>query len=186
MDTPSALTPQACRAGRALANLDQKSLARRAGVARPTVADFERGARQPRPATLRALRKALERSGVTFGAGGAIAQASPQRRTRSSSPSVRLAGILRALRRAAPRLRRAGIRHLSVFGSHARGDARPGSDLDILIELDQLDTLDLLDYADIVGRISDAVPGMSVDVAERSALKPHVRGPALRDEIRVF
>jgi uncharacterized protein len=186
METDAQLTPQACRAGRAVANLGQTELARRAGVARPTVADFERGSRNPRTATLLALRKALERSGVAFGPGLAVARKAARKRARSSSPSERLSSVLRELRRVAPKLRRAGVRHLSVFGSLARGEARPESDVDILIELDQIEALDLFDYAGIVGQIADAVPGMVVDVATKSHLKDHVRGSAIRDEIRVF
>jgi predicted nucleotidyltransferase/DNA-binding XRE family transcriptional regulator len=186
MGTGAELTPQACRAGRALVNIDQGELARRAGIARPTIADFERGARRPRIATLRALRSALERAGVAFGPDLSIARRAPRKRTRPPSSSERLSSVLRELQRAAPKLRRAGIRHLSVFGSFARGEGGPESDLDILIELDGVDSLDLFDYAGIVSRISDAVPGMVVDVAERNHLKDHVRGSALRDEIRVF
>jgi predicted nucleotidyltransferase len=57
-----------------------------------------------------------------------------------------------------------------VFGSLARGEARLGSDVDILIELDRPDRVDLLDCAGIVGQIADTLPGMHVDVAERNYL----------------
>jgi predicted nucleotidyltransferase len=94
--------------------------------------------------------------------------------------------VLQALSRAKPRLRRAGVRHVWIFGSLARGAARPDSDVDILIELDRIDDMDIFDYAAVLGEISDALPALEVDVAERNHLKPHVRGSALRDEIRVF
>jgi len=38
-------------------------------------------------------------------------------------------------RRTAPVFRRYGIRKASVFGSHARGDARVRSDVDILVDV---------------------------------------------------
>src|SRR5258708_35981795 len=56
-DTP--FTPETCRAGRALLGLSQADLAGRAGVARLTVADFERAARKPVATTLDAIRAAL-------------------------------------------------------------------------------------------------------------------------------
>ncbi|HTZ79935.1 MAG TPA: nucleotidyltransferase domain-containing protein [Stellaceae bacterium] len=174
------LTPETCRAGRALLDLSQAALAERAGVARLTVADFERGARRPTAPTLAAIRTALEAAGVDFLPGGAAL------RGRSAGGSDRrLADILRALYAGSPRLKRLGVRHLSLFGSTARGSARPDSDVDLLVELDPRRKLDLLDYAGIVGEIQKLLP-QRVDVARRDRLKPHVTPAALRDEIHVF
>jgi transcriptional regulator with XRE-family HTH domain len=54
------------RAGRALLGWTQGQLAAAAGVATSTLADYERGKRTPIPATLGALRRALEAEGVRF------------------------------------------------------------------------------------------------------------------------
>ena len=53
-------------AARALLRLEQAALAEAAGVARTTVIDFEAGARTPRPASVSAIRSALEAAGVVF------------------------------------------------------------------------------------------------------------------------
>jgi len=53
-------------AARMLAGLDQAALAVEAGVSAATVSNVERG-REGRPATLRAIRKALTRQGVLVG-----------------------------------------------------------------------------------------------------------------------
>jgi transcriptional regulator with XRE-family HTH domain len=60
------MTPAVCRAARALAGITQAELARRASVSVPTVADFERGARQPQINNIKALRLALEAAGVSL------------------------------------------------------------------------------------------------------------------------
>ena len=44
----------------------QEELAQRAGVAKQTLADFERGSRSPYARTLADIQKALEAAGVTF------------------------------------------------------------------------------------------------------------------------
>lgn len=44
----------------------QEDLAQAAGVSRPTIKDFERGARTPHPNNLFSIRKALETAGVEF------------------------------------------------------------------------------------------------------------------------
>ena len=56
--------PEQCRAGRALLNWSQEELAKRARVAKQTLADFERGAWSPYPRTLADIREALEAEGV--------------------------------------------------------------------------------------------------------------------------
>jgi transcriptional regulator with XRE-family HTH domain len=59
-------SPDLSRAARNLLNLSQDDLADAAGIARSTVAEFERGARVPLPDNLTAIRVALESAGVAF------------------------------------------------------------------------------------------------------------------------
>jgi len=174
-------TPETCRAGRALLGLSQAELAGRAGVARLTVADFERAARQPIAANLAAIRFALADSGVDLVPGGAVLRDSGA----AAGSDRRLAAVIRALQANADKLRRLGVRHLSIFGSTARGTARPNSDVDLLIELDARCGIDLFDYAGIVGEIQRLI-AYPIDVARRQKLKPEIVAEALRDEIRAF
>ena len=67
----ASLTPAQCRAARALLNWSQAALAEKAAVAKQTLTDFERGARQPYPRTLADIRAALEAAGVEFTNGDA-------------------------------------------------------------------------------------------------------------------
>jgi transcriptional regulator with XRE-family HTH domain len=70
MPKTSTLYPEQCRAARALLNWSQAELAERAGVAKQTLADFERGARSPYPRTLGDIKEALEAEGIEFMNGG--------------------------------------------------------------------------------------------------------------------
>jgi uncharacterized protein len=56
-------------------------------------------------------------------------------------------------------LERRGVRYLAVFGSVARGDARPDSDIDLLVEREYLPGADLEEFLeDLFGRHVDLVP----------------------------
>jgi len=182
IEAPERLTPRGCRAGRALAGFTQARLARMAGVSRLTIANFENGSRTPIPANLAAIKSALEAEGVALHPDGALMGAKAQP---PENPSHDLIKLVRSLRDAAPRLRRLGVRHLSVFGSAARGSASSGSDIDLLADLDSRRRIDLLDYAGIVAAIQELVV-LPVDIARRDMLKPHVAAEAARDEINVF
>lgn len=69
---PPELTLQQVRAARALLAWSQQDLAKAANVAQSTVADFERGVRQPVPNNTAAIRNALVGAGVSFLPGGAV------------------------------------------------------------------------------------------------------------------
>ena len=174
-------TPEMCRAGRALLGITQAELARQSHVSRLTIAYFERGERRPIPANLAAIRSALETSGVAFVPGGAVLRD----QTSNSTAAQRIPTVLHILRAAAPRLQQLGVKHLSLFGSTARGTQDPDSDIDLMLDLDAKRCIDLFDYAGIVAEIQKLLP-QPVDVARRDRLKPHVAADALRDEIHVF
>ncbi|WP_320176701.1 helix-turn-helix transcriptional regulator [Roseovarius pacificus] len=60
------MSPEQCKAARALLKLDQGQVAKSAKIARSTLIDFEKGERVPRASTLAAIRAALEAAGVQF------------------------------------------------------------------------------------------------------------------------
>jgi predicted nucleotidyltransferase len=57
--------------------------------------------------------------------------------------------VLAALRQQAPKLRGLGITRLSLFGSTARGDSDPKSDIDLLVELDPQSRFSLFELVDL-------------------------------------
>ena len=74
-----------------------------------------------------------------------------------------------------PLLRSYGIKRASVFGSHARGTDRPGSDVDLLVQFGK--PVGMIDYMRFVGAIEEALQCPVDVVTERSAskhLKPHI------------
>jgi uncharacterized protein len=83
---------------------------------------------------------------------------------------------LEILRRSEPLLRARGVHRASVFGSVARGENRPDSDLDIMIEIDPEAHLTVFDYVGLKEYIASLFDG-PVDVVNRDSLKSHV-GPA--------
>jgi predicted nucleotidyltransferase len=93
--------------------------------------------------------------------------------------------IITILQRHEPQLQRLGVRHVALFGSVARGEAGPNSDIDIAIELDEQAVPDLFAYAGMKRYIAELFPG-PVDVVDRAALKPWVRRSSTTDLIYAF
>jgi predicted nucleotidyltransferase len=81
-----------------------------------------------------------------------------------------LDAAIATLRRYESALRARGIRHAAVFGSVARGENRPDSDLDILVEFEPQADGSIYEYM----RLKDYIAGLfegRVDVIDRDALK---------------
>ena len=93
--------------------------------------------------------------------------------------------ILARLRAAEPELRARGIRHAALFGSVARGEERPDSDIDILVEFEPGAEGSIYDYMRLKEYVAGLFEGPD-DVIDRDALTPHLRAPATRDTVYAF
>jgi uncharacterized protein len=93
--------------------------------------------------------------------------------------------IIQKLREREADLRAQGVAHAAVFGSMARGDGRPDSDIDILVDLDPAIVVTIFDYAGVKDFIADMF-GRPVDVVSRESLKPRLRPKATADAIYAF
>jgi predicted nucleotidyltransferase len=92
---------------------------------------------------------------------------------------------LETLRRSESALRSRGVRRAALFGSVARGESRPNSDIDIMVEIDPEAHITVFDYVDIKEYIAGLFDG-PVDVVSRDSLKPYVRPTATADAIYAF
>lgn len=93
--------------------------------------------------------------------------------------------IIATLRRHEDELHRQGVAHAALFGSVARGDARPGSDIDILIDLDPGVSMSVFDYVALKEYIAGLFEG-PVDVVNREGLKPYLKPSVLTDVVHAF
>ncbi len=92
--------------------------------------------------------------------------------------------IINRLRENRSALRARGVAHAALFGSRARGDERPDSDTDIMIEFDPTARVTVFDYAGLKSELAALLEG-PVDVVNRDGLKPYVK-PATADAIYAF
>src|SRR5688500_8836232 len=93
--------------------------------------------------------------------------------------------VIETLRRHEAALRARGVRHAALFGSVARGDNRPDSDIDILVEFDPAARVTIFDYVAIKEYIAELFE-QPVDVINREGLKPHLKQSSLQDAIYAF
>jgi uncharacterized protein len=89
--------------------------------------------------------------------------------------------ILKARRGA---LRKLGVRSLSLFGSVARNEARPGSDVDLLLEVER--PMGLFGISRIQSYIEQALGGTEVDLVIKGAILPELKEDILQGAVRVI
>jgi predicted nucleotidyltransferase len=93
--------------------------------------------------------------------------------------------VIFRLRECEAELRRAGIVHLRLHGSVARGEAGPDSDVDLIAEFDAARKFSLLDLVGLENRLADLL-GVPVDLAPQKMLKEPVRQKAAREGVLAF
>ncbi|HLR56577.1 MAG TPA: helix-turn-helix domain-containing protein [Beutenbergiaceae bacterium] len=142
------------RAVRLAAGMGQSELARLANVSQPNLSAYENGRRTPSAAVLERITRAL--------------QVRPSARLEQHREAVHTAVAAHHAR--APR----------VFGSVARGEDAPGSDLDILVDF--TDRASLLDEVGLRVELTDLL-GVSVDVIAADTLRGEFRERVLRESV---
>jgi len=93
--------------------------------------------------------------------------------------------IIARLRASEPDLRARGVMHAALFGSRARGDNRPDSDIDIMIEVEPEKTPDLYAYVGLKSYIATLF-SEPVDVIDRVGLKPSIKRSVESEAVYAF
>ena len=96
-----------------------------------------------------------------------------------------LDNVRRRLSLEEPELRRRGVRHLALFGSVARGDDRPDSDIDVAVEIEAGRSFSLIRMEDTRLYLEDLL-GRPVDLGEVDTFRPRVRAAFERERVLVF
>jgi len=82
-------------------------------------------------------------------------------------------------------LREKGITFLALFGSVVRGDARPDSDIDVLIDIAPKTQFSLFDLVAVQNFLEERL-GRKVDVVTVGGLKPIIRERVVKEAETVF
>ena len=82
-------------------------------------------------------------------------------------------------------LKAAGIVHLRVFGSVARGESTPESDVDLMADFDKSKRLTLVKVGSLQSRLTDLL-GVNVDLSSPEWMKEPVKSKALREAVLAF
>ena len=85
-------------------------------------------------------------------------------------------------------LRRHGVAHAGLFGSLARGEGRPDSDIDVLVRFDAGASVTLWDYVGLKRYVSKLLKtsGRKVDVIDLDGMSGYARPNAERDALHAF
>lgn len=93
-----------------------------------------------------------------------------------------LTEIRRILQSQKPYLReKFGVEVIGVFGSYVRNEQHPGSDIDILIELERPPHISLLGLVELADYLSDTL-GVKADIALKKNLRKRI-GRRISEEV---
>jgi predicted nucleotidyltransferase/DNA-binding XRE family transcriptional regulator len=157
---------------RTRAGLTQAQLASKSGTSQATLSRYESGSAIPTIAT-------LER--IIAATGAALALSVTDSRSTSHARSPRLTALRRHRSRILEILTHHHASNPLVFGSVVRGEDRPDSDIDILIDLDT-HKHGLLPVIHIRDELENLL-GEKVDIAPRDVVKKRVLEHALREAV---
>jgi len=94
--------------------------------------------------------------------------------------------VVARLREHEEELKAAGIEHLALHGSYARGTpTNEASDVDVIADFDRTSKQTLIGRAHLENRLSDIL-GLKADLSDRKMLRPEVLERAVRESVLVF
>lgn len=93
--------------------------------------------------------------------------------------------VIAAIRKNADAIKGKGVSRLALFGSRARDDYRPDSDVDILVEIEPDAFFSLLNLIDVEHIIEDAT-GLQAQATVRRSISPGFARRIADDILEVF
>jgi predicted nucleotidyltransferase len=134
------------------------------------------------PETREALRQLARRQGRSM---QAVLDDLCRHALASDGETPTLAGVIRRLRQHEGELERLGVEQLYVYGSVARGEARPWSDVDLFADLADEARWNIVRWGHVLDRL-EAILARRVDFAARRSLPEDVRRRADAEAVAVF
>jgi uncharacterized protein len=104
---------------------------------------------------------------------------------RCYSSGMRRDDVIARLKQTEPALRAFGVDALYLFGSHARDQAGPDSDIDVFIDPTPDKRFGFAPFMDAYETLREAV-GEKLDYGTRRGLHPLLRADIEREALRVF
>lgn len=98
---------------------------------------------------------------------------------------MRRAEAITKLKTFEPRLRAMGATSLFLFGSTARGDESPGSDIDVFLDVPTGVSFTLFEMAAARRLLSEGLR-TSVDLTMRDEISPKLSSSIFQDAVKVF
>ena len=93
--------------------------------------------------------------------------------------------VIQLLRDHESELKAAGVVHVRLFGSVARGEASVNSDVDLMVEFDKTKRHTLVSMGNLQSRLSDIL-GANVDLSPYDSLREPVSHHARREAVLAF
>ena len=154
---------QVLRDSRQLGGLTQAQLSTRSGITQPVISAYERGRREPGAETFLML---IEAAGLDF-----IIRVPTNTYRHATLPD---SAQTRAL------VKQHHASNVRIFGSVARGEAKPDSDIDVLVDFGP--NTGLFTIVALQNQLSELVH-FPVDLGDPKSLKPHVQ-PSVKKDVQ--
>ncbi len=94
------------------------------------------------------------------------------------------AEVIARLKAIEPALRQRGVAALYLFGSHARDEARAGSDVDIFVDPVDDNAFGLMPFMETLAVLEQTFPGIELGYSTRDGnvpcYRPYIEGGAIR------
>ena len=81
--------------------------------------------------------------------------------------------------------RERGVRKLLLFGSRARGDARPDSDVDLIVDYDPASGMTMFTFMDLEDELARLFAGLKVDAISSCGISPYFK-ESIFDSTRIL